>query len=183
MITKHHPLSDDEVMHLAYGIGMNKPLPKDGTVKFVVYNELTKPPDENCAFILLYRAEENFGHYCALINHDDETLEFFDPYNHQPDRELAWTKDKNQELGQDMPLLSEIMRQWANDGGKLEYNEMGFQKDVEYDQSCGYNVGIRVLFRDIPLTEYQKAFRELSKRYRRSLPNMVINMGNLILGL
>lgn len=182
MISKHHPLSDTEVLHLSYGLNDKQPLPDDDCVKFVVYNELKQPPACNCAYVLLYRSDENFGHYTALINRDDEVLEFFDPYNHTPDRELAWSKDKNQELGQTAPLLSNIMRKFEQDGGHLEYNEVAFQKDMEYDQSCGYNVGIRILFRDIPLTQYQNAFKYLSKTYKRSIPNIIISLGKFILG-
>src|SRR5271170_4801387 len=121
-------LSDKEVMALSYGVKKNARIPNDHKIQFKVYNELETIPDKDCAYFILYRSGPEFGHWVGLMNHGNHTLEVFDSYDTLVDRELKWTEDVNHKLGQDKPLLSHLLRNAANHGFKLEYNEMPFQK-------------------------------------------------------
>ena len=51
-----HALSDNEIMHLAYGLSTDQQVPNDGQIKFYTYSELKgrSYPTRGCAYIILY---------------------------------------------------------------------------------------------------------------------------------
>ena len=102
--------------------------------------------------IMLYLTEDRkTGHWVALIRRPDQ-IEFFDPYGERPDAQLKWnSKNKNDELDQEKPLLSRLLRQ---KGLPVIYNKHEFQKEGGDIATCGRHCAVRLMFKDLPLPQY-----------------------------
>lgn len=163
------PLTSMDVMRIGYGISYDAPFPISNCIKFFTYNELkdVSYPQKDCAYVILYRSSENFGHFVALLNRGDKVLEFFDPYDLKPDKQQKWLDDDaNMELDQLNKYLSHIMNSFE---GRLEYNEMKFQKMKDSnDNTCGRHVGFRIYLRFMTLKQYQNMLRDL--HHKTGLP-------------
>lgn len=166
----HHPLSPPEVLKIANSNGH--------VCKYMSYDKIRRLPAPGKAYIILIRAEQTYGHYIAIINHGD-TIEWFDSYASKPDRPILWQSDsKNAELGQDVHIVSNLMRAFANAGGKLEYNECKFQNERnKSDESCGYQCGVRVSMCKLTLPQYQRWLKDMSNANGMSTSNVVIALG------
>jgi len=172
---KHHALTPDEVLRIANHRGP--------VAKFMTYDKITKLPKPGKAYVVLIRSEPTFGHYVGLLNRGD-SVEWYDSYSYRPDRELKWnTHKKNAELGQDAPLVSHLMHKVMDGGGVCEWNEMKFQDEKnKEDVSCGYHVGVRLLYHDMSLDDYQNWLKSEAKRQGTNTSNVVIKIGADILG-
>jgi hypothetical protein len=117
---------------------------------------------KNGAFILLYLWKQRYGHYVAVIRHNNgKDIEFFDPYAKRPDYWLSKNSyEKNKELGQEKPyLLNKILKD--NKYDHIYYNPIKFQDITKADDvlTCGRHALTRILLRDLNLDDY-KAFLE-----------------------
>ncbi len=171
IVSPHTALSPKQVLRIA-----NAKVPN--TASFKLYSEITELPRSGHAFAILIRSTEQFGHYVALINHGS-ILEWYDSYSYMPDRELKWqSRDVNVKLGQDIPIVSNLMREFCDNGGRLEYNEFKFQNERnENDESCGYHTGVRILFNKMPLPQYQSMLKRMAKANKTIVSNIVIKIG------
>lgn len=174
-LLKHHPLSSDEVLKIANANGK--------VAEFKTYDQIIELPKPGHAYVILLRATENFGHYVALLNHG-HTVEWSDSYAYKPDRELKWqTADQNAKLGQDAPKVSHLMREFIDQGGKLEFNEIPFQDEKNpKDEACGFFCGVRILNHRMTLNSYQRWLEATSRSTGLSPSNVVIKIGSEILG-
>ncbi len=138
--------------------------------KIVTYPELSKVHsiDElfnpyGC-FILLYLTKDNYGHWCAVIKHDDK-IEFFDPYggNSEPDTELKVIPEHfRQRSGQDYPHLTALLYE---SGYPIEYNHIKFQKHDKGTNTCGRHCAIRCSLKHMDLNHYHQYMNDLSKEF------------------
>lgn len=166
-------LSDKEVLRIA---DPNR----TGKVRVLLYSQLRELPLPGEALVLLYRTSKNYGHYTALITHDDGKVEFDDSYSLTPDRELRWNSHElNSELGQSHAVLSRLLREVPE--SKLEYNEKHWQSNSPGDVSCGYFAGVRCLLRTIPLKQYQRLIEGLAKSSHGTPRDVVVTIGTLML--
>ena len=175
----NRPLSDVEVISLCNGLKLGSRI---GTNRFsfFTYDDLATQtyPRPNCGYIILFRENPNFGHFCCLINHNG-ILEFFDSYGLKPDRELDWNSARiNRQLCQDKPYLSRIMRSFP---GKLEYNEHHLHGDGEHDQTCGRWCGMRCLLSGMSLLQFVKVIHYLSKGIHVTPSELITILSNNVL--
>jgi hypothetical protein len=166
-------LSDKEVVKIADPMNTKQ-------IKFKTYNQIKDLPKLGEGYVILYRMTPNYGHYVYLLHRKDDNFEFGDSYGFTPDRELEWSKNKNHELGQDFPIISRLLRKIPED--KLEYQEKRLQdmRDPN-DRTCGYFTGVRLLFRDLNLKQYQRLISDISKKSHQTPSQVVKSIGDLLL--
>jgi hypothetical protein len=112
--------------------------------------------DDGQAIMLYLTENEHTGHWVGLLRKNDH-IEFFDPYGEKPDDELKWiSRDKREELDQDKPLLSKLLRQSEL---PVVYNKVKFQKDGNNIETCGRHVATRLLHKDLSLPEYAEMIK------------------------
>lgn len=177
------PLSNNEVLKLANSLGELDPK----KIKFYTYNELKNVsyPEESGAYVILYRENENYGHYVGLIHRPDGILEFFDGYGLKPDSEKKWyTKEMNEKLDQLKPYLGDIMRSYLDQKkDSLEFNEYAFQdEDDENNQTCGRHVGLRIALMKLPLYEYAELIEEMCENLDIDSSELVVLITDELLG-
>jgi hypothetical protein len=146
----------------------------DGHVNIVLYPNLYKysnidevlGPYEAC--ILLYEAKPKYGHWCALIKIDNNTIEFFDPYGTAstggwPDDNLNMIPPDFAKLtNQETPYLSLLMMRSPYN---LSYNEFQFQKRIKDVRTCGRHCVFRVMNKDMSLYEYKDFMDDLCNEF------------------
>jgi hypothetical protein len=137
-------------------------------IKIIPYNDLNEINNINELFdskgrsmILFLTENEHTGHWICMIKRGNK-IDFFDPYGIKVDNERNWlTKDKLEELGQDKPLLLNLLK---GSGYGVYYNTYRFQKkENEYTNNiatCGRHCCARLLFKDIPLNDYAKKIKQ-----------------------
>jgi hypothetical protein len=120
-------------------------------------NSIEEAFDDKGRCMMLYlTTDDSTGHWTCLIKDDTlKTIEFFDPYGGiPPDGERKWLpKAKQVELGQDKPLLTEMIR---GAGYKVLSNPYHFQKEGGGVNTCGRHCCARLLLSHIPLKKYKQ---------------------------
>lgn len=141
-------LSGDEVKKII-GTDVNIE-PYHNLGKYNSIEELCDNDSKSC--VILYESKLNFGHYCCVILHDENTLEFFDPYGNPPDSQLSYAF---YDLQFKTPFLTDLINNFK---GKLIYNKnklQQFHKDVN---TCGRWTSLRIRFRDMDLKDFSLLF-------------------------
>lgn len=151
-------LSDEDVLKLV-----------ENKAKVVSYRDLKdyESLDELLApygaIFLLYEAQPNYGHWCALFKRDDKTVEFFDPYGGFIDTQLEYIPDHFRKISnQDYPHLTALLYHSPYD---LTYSEKKFQKYGDDIKTCGRWTALRIVFRDFPLKEFARLFQGTNSDY------------------
>jgi hypothetical protein len=121
---------------------------------------------KNGAFILLYLWKQRYGHYVAVIRHNNgKDIEYFDPYGKAVDYWLSKNSyKKNKELGQEKPfLLNKILKD--NKYDHIYYNPIAFQDNSKPEEirSCGRWCLTRILLRDLNLDEFKDYIDDVMK--------------------
>lgn len=117
------------------------------------YNSIEQLCDnETKSAIILYESKLNFGHYCAVILHDDNTIEFFDPYGNKPDSQLSYAV---YDLQFKTPFLTDLIQ---NFDCKLIYNKNKLQQFKEDVNTCGRWCSLRVRMRNMDLENFSLLF-------------------------
>ena len=131
-----------------------------GKANIVAYHELPnyRTMDELLgefgACILLYETRKNFGHWVALIQ-QGSFVEFFDSYGFSLDEELNYAK-YNQTA-----YLSQLVK---SSGTVIRENKTRLQVFAEDVNTCGRWTSLRIVFRDMPLAQFQDMFKK-NKHY------------------
>ena len=142
------------------------------TAKIITYDELNKyrnieqilnnPTDY---LIILYRNSPSRGHWVCLLKYND-TIEFFDPYGLEPDKELKWEScSTNQKLGQGYEKLTELLN---NTDRNVIYNPIKYQKVDGDINTCGRHCVFRILHLlkyNYSLPQYYFKMKELKDKY------------------
>jgi len=146
-------LSDKDVMKLV-----------KGHAKVVLYSDLHKyktleqllQPYGAC--FLLYEWQPGNGHWVAIIRHDKDTVEHFDPYGVFLDDELKWVpSDMKNKLNENYPYLTRLF--YNSKFKNLTYNEHKFQKHGDGIKTCGRWSSMRILLKDMSLKDFSKVFK------------------------
>ena len=96
------------------------------------------------------------GHWTGMIQRENE-IEFFDPYGIKYDEEKKWiSKKKLEEFKETEPLLSNLLENGKQLGYKIIWNKHKYQKDGYNINTCGRWTAMRLLFRDLSATQFQK---------------------------
>ncbi len=126
------------------------------------YDSIDEAMGKHGALILLYETREHYGHWCAIFKLNDKTLEFFDPYGIIIDDELNYiSKEFRKASNQDYPYLTELL---LKSKYKITYNHHQFQAYNTNINTCGRWVGLRLIFRNLPLNKFIKLFSK-NKRF------------------
>tara|TARA_R110001592_G_scaffold127825_2_gene339829 strand:+ start:767 stop:1294 length:528 start_codon:yes stop_codon:yes gene_type:complete len=116
------------------------------------YNSIEQLLGEKGAVILLFETKKNFGHWTAIFYQDENrnSIEFFDSYGFAPDAELNYAKYDN------TPYLTQLLEK-----SKLPmiYNTKKLQVFAHEINTCGRWTSLRVVFRNIPLHDFQRLFQ------------------------
>lgn len=150
-------LSDSELLDLV-----------NHKANLMVYPQLTEYDNiDDClgkygVLILLYETKQNYGHWCCLIKHSDNHIEFFDSYGLFPDDEFKFIPENFRvESNQVYPHLTYLL---YKSGCDIEYNNYKLQSKSEDAltkiSTCGRHVACRILFRNMPLDIYAKMLLE-----------------------
>jgi len=98
-------------------------------------------PQPKSYFFLLYEHAPNNGHWCSVnryINNGKDTIAFFCSYGSKIDGPLYWnSQGRNQELGQERPYLSQLLRKAQQAGKNIEYNKVQYQSKKSPVATCG----------------------------------------------
>ena len=112
--------------------------------------------DLTCA-LLIPTTSKYSGHWCWILKHKDGTVEFGDPYGLPPEDQMKWiSKSKRKELGMIKPLLLPLLKKYYDEGHNVIYNNYVFQNDGPDVNDCGRWVGIRLLYKHLPLKQFNK---------------------------
>lgn len=150
---KKLPISDSEIVNLVHGKA--KVVLYEDMHKFNTINELFGDKD---AIFLMYQQAPNYGHWVALFKRKNNEIEFYDPYGYFIDDQLDWTpKHMRKPLHHDYRYLTKLLKD-ASNTHKIIYNEYPFQKEGAGISTCGRWSALRVLFKDMPLTQFVKYF-------------------------
>jgi len=162
-------LDDNEVRRLA----------GESDTKVIAYPELQHYHDVNHLFgrdkkvIILYLNSNDggnyVGHWTLLMKtkRGGKThVEFNDSYANEIDEYLDdFPQHLRDELDQSRGHLSSLLYDYchAHPNAKVEYNEIPFQRLKNGVNTCGRWVGVRAHFSEVPLEQWQGAFKKLKK--------------------
>lgn len=135
-----------------------------GKTNIVAYPDLNKYDNINNLFdkkgrciILFLTVNDHTGHWIAMIKKGNR-IDYFDPYGTPPDGDKNWlTKDKLIGLGEDKPLLMDLLK---NSGCSVYYNCYPFQKDKKGINDCGRWCAMRLLFYKKSLPEFYQMVKK-----------------------
>lgn len=137
--------------------------------------------------IILYLQEKHennmMGHWCLLTKYlNQNKVCFYDPYGFMPDSQLKWNdKEERIELNQEHNYLTLLLYNYSKNNGKVEYNEMKFQKKDPSINTCGRHVSVRAHFFNIPLETYQHMFKRMRNK-GFDLDNLIVLISDLLYG-
>ena len=155
-------------------------------VKILNYDDLSKVnsiiqilPSKKDAFILIYEAQPNIGHWVCIIR-ENKTIIFFDPYGYRPDKFLSFTpQNMRKVLNQEIPHLTLLLNNALDLDFKVVFNEFQFQdRNKKSIATCGRHVvGVMKYFasrRNPTLDKYYKLIMKLSKTHQLT-PDLLIS--------
>ncbi len=142
--------------------------------KVVLYSDLHKYKsieqllEPYGAVFLLYQNTKNTGHWVCVFKRKSKSgktiVECFDPYGQKGiDTELNWLPmSERKKLGTDIAYLSQLLHD-APSKWQIEYNNHPFQKYGNNIATCGRWASLRLMCRDLSLSEFKKMFNPKNK--------------------
>lgn len=133
-----HPLSDKDIMNICNGeanLVLNSNIHEYKSLNDLVY------PYNAC--IILYDKKDGSPGHWSCITKSNGVYEFFCPYGMMPDAVLKHLGGK--------PYLSELIRRTKS---KVVYSRYKLQKSKNNVSTCGRYIGMRVLLKDMPLSNF-----------------------------
>ena len=129
-----------------------------GETNILIYSELENMNNIDEIFAdkptatILYQSKEFGGHWCCLIKHDNNTIEFFDPYGMDIDQELKYADyNLRRHDGEIVPHLTHLIK---SSDYNIIHNKYPLQKFGKNINSCGRHTSCRIRFRDMKLQHY-----------------------------
>jgi hypothetical protein len=162
------PLSGSDIQDAVDG--QTKVIRYSAIHRFRTIDQLLAPYD---SAVILYETREGFGHWtCVFLNRRTGVLEFFDPYGKPIDSQLDHIPPAlKASTYQDYPYLAKLM---LASPYKLTYNQKPLQKLGGDVNSCGRHVAMRLVMRDLPISQYQQFL--LQKKGGALNPDGVVSM-------
>jgi hypothetical protein len=132
-----------------------------GNVSIIIYSDLQDIDNIDNLFeksdcvAVLYETRKDFGHWTALIKHNTNTIEFFDPYGLQPDEELKYASYNVRKTPDGMlePHLSFLIK---SSNYNFIYNKIKLQRWLPEVNTCGRHIALRIKFKNMSLQEYTR---------------------------
>jgi hypothetical protein len=113
------------------------------------------------AAVILYQHEEDFGHWVAVFIVDETTIEVFDSYGIPIDSEIEFSPFQLRRHKGKVPHLTHLIENSPHYTTVLE-NKEPLQKDKKDVNTCGRWAAVRIRFRDVPLKDFDRMFRNTS---------------------
>ncbi len=114
-------------------------------------------PYKACVF--LYETENNYGHWCCVLQVNLDTIEFFDPYGMMIDNELKYIPKsflKKKQLNH--TFVGKLL--YDSHYNNIEWNNYPLQKLEKDMNTCGRHVLVRLLNRNLTLDEYYNKIKK-----------------------
>jgi hypothetical protein len=162
------PLTGNQVLYIC---GNKAKIVKSSDLyRFDSIEELLYPYGAIC---LLYMTSPDYGHWTALFQQDDDTIEFFDSYGYAPDAQLKKINKKFRDAnGMAHPLLKYLL---INCNYKVVYNKKKLQRKNKKTSTCGYFVGSRIAYRDMSLSQYINMLKSIDKDLDEAVIQLTTN--------
>ena len=116
--------------------------------------------------VILYRSSDDSAHWCCIFEHDNNDIEFFDPYGTIIDNEIEQIKHVNPSYAQQYyhgkRLIELILKGNYKD---IIYNNYKMQELKSNINTCGRHVCCRLLFKDYSLDDYVNMLKMKSGKY------------------
>ena len=126
------------------------------------YDNINQALEPHGAIVLLYQHEADFGHWVAVFKVNDSTIEVFDSYGIPIDSEIEFSPFQiRRHQGEKIAHLTHLIEQSPQYTKVLE-NKEPLQKDKKDVSTCGRWAAVRIRFRDVPLKQFDKMFRNTS---------------------
>lgn len=152
----------------------------DGKTNIIAYEDLEQVSNLDNIFkpygaiIMLYQTAQAFGHWVCLLKTGEKTLEFYDSYGLKPDQELDMANDFHLRI-HDGVITPHLMALMKAGGWSYTYNKERLQKRLEDINTCGRYCALRVRFRDISMSKFNKLLTD-NKHYHPDLWVSVLTM-------
>jgi len=103
--------------------------------------------------IILYELQPGSGHWTAVFERPNGTIECYDSLGYVPDSEIGFIPAEfRKESAQNHTHLLNLL---ANTKNRIEYNEKPLQKDERGISSCGRWCIFRIANRDMSIKQFQ----------------------------
>jgi len=112
-------------------------------------------PRERDAVIILYEAQPQNGHWCAVAR-NEHGLFFFDPYGEMPDKQLEYSKfSRARVLGAGDKSITDLIATYK-DKQNIHYNPYDYQQESPDINTCGRHcvMFIRAVMKGASLDDY-----------------------------
>ena len=109
------------------------------------------------AVLLLYETRDRIGHWtCVIFHRKRKTIEFFDSYGLRPNEQKEYMPKSMWQSA----YLSKLLFRFKirHPDWTIEYNELPLQSWDSRIATCGRWVGVRLYYRETPLTRFQNFF-------------------------
>jgi len=122
------------------------------------YSSIAQLLDPFGCCIILYEANDNYGHWCCVIKRDSpeygEVVEFFDPYGEYPDDQLDHISPLYRiNNDEDHPYLLELL---CHSDDPAVWNPVKFQSMTRGVNTCGRWCALRIALRMLTINEFKK---------------------------
>jgi hypothetical protein len=129
------------------------------------------------AMIILYETQKGNGHWTCVFENNGRIC-VFDSYAIIPDNELKYIDENfRQKSDQELPHLSHLM---YDDGRPVEYNNHRLQKLDNSIATCGKHCIIRLLLRDLGVDAYAKLMRNIAKKNKLTVDELVSELYDML---
>jgi hypothetical protein len=173
---KAYSLSNDDIQAILDPDTKILSYPDFGTMETVdeAFDELGR-----CVFLFLTQSP-TVGHWMCMFKRKGH-VEYFDSYGGKPDSQRNWlSKEKLQELGEEEPLLTELLKR---SGYPVFYNTYPYQKDRDDINTCGRWCVARLILKDLSNLQFYNAVRQdMKEKGLKSMDDWVSVFTGEILG-
>lgn len=153
----------------------------DGEAKIVVYPDLAKYRNIDELLepyghvFLLYEFEKNVGHWTLVFRCGDGSIEHFDSYSYMPDAEMEFIPKDFRRINKMLrPRLAEMLRDAADGGAKICYNQFELQKEGKNIMTCGRHCLVRWWLKDLAIEQYYDLMRRIRDRFGCTYDDIVV---------
>jgi hypothetical protein len=166
----HTPLSDKEIK-----------MKMKGRVNVIEYNTLKNYNTiEDLLYpynkaIILYKSKPTYGHWVAMLKYPGKNIiEINDPYGVKVNSEFDWIDPKfTKQSDQNPDYLVNLLLDYMDTGGEVEYNDHKHQSDKKGIATCGDHAIIRLLVNNLNVDQYDKWLKRMAKQSKLSMDEVV----------